>query len=149
MKKTLIGSTLAAALLISTSLALALDATVKIPDVKGAAKASVEGSKAGAKTAVDSTKAGAKATLDSGKAAAANAKSAVKSRIIDINSASEAELKAVPGIGDTYASKIIAGRPYTNKTQLKSRNIMPAPVYDKVKDLVVAKQAAKKAVTVK
>jgi len=138
MKKTLIGSTLAAALLISTSLALALDATVKTPDVKGATKASVEGSKAGAK-----------ATLDSSKAAAANAKSAVKSRIIDINSASEAELKAVPGIGDTYATKIIAGRPYTNKTQLKSRNIMPAPVYDKVKDLVVAKQAAKKAVTIK
>ena len=149
MKKTLIGSTLAVALLMSTSLALALDVTIKTPDVKGAAKASVEGTKAGAKAAADSTKAGAKATMDSSKAAVADAKTAVKTKIVDINSVSEAELKAIPGIGDTYAAKIIAGRPYTNKTQLKSRNILPAPVYEKVKDLIVAKQAVKKAVSVK
>ena len=85
--------------------------------------------------------------MDSSKAAVANAKTAVKTKIVDINSVSEAELKAIPGIGDTYASKIIAGRPYTNKTQLKSRNILPAPVYEKVKDLIVAKQAVKKAVS--
>ena len=72
------------------------------------------------------------------------AKAAAKAKVVDINTASEAELKAIPGIGDVYAAKIIAGRPYTKKDQLKSRNILPAPVYEKTKDLIIAKQAAKK-----
>jgi len=59
---------------------------------------------------------------------------------LDINSASEAELKAIPGVGDTYAKKIIAGRPYTKKDQLKSKNIIPSSLYDKIKDKIVAKQ---------
>jgi len=54
-------------------------------------------------------------------------------------------LKAVPGIGDAYAAKIVAGRPYAKKDQLKSRNILPAPVYEKTKNLIIAKQAAKEA----
>ena len=61
--------------------------------------------------------------------------------LIDINSAAEAELKAIPGIGDTYAKKIIAGRPFSNKSQLLSKKIIPKPVYDKVKDMIIAKKA--------
>lgn len=68
---------------------------------------------------------------------------AVKGALVDINSATDVELKAVPGIGDAYASKIIAGRPYANKAQLKSRNIVPGPVYEKVKDLIIARQKKK------
>jgi DNA uptake protein ComE-like DNA-binding protein len=63
--------------------------------------------------------------------------------LLDLNSAGEDDLKALPGIGDTYAKKIIAGRPYTNKTQLLSRKILPKATYDKVKDKVVAKAIAK------
>jgi competence protein ComEA len=59
---------------------------------------------------------------------------------IDINHASSSELKSVPGIGDAYAAKIMAGRPYKNKSQLKSRGILPAEVYEKVKDYLVARQ---------
>ena len=59
---------------------------------------------------------------------------------VDINSASAGELKSVPGIGDAYANKIMAGRPYNSKAQLKSRNILPDAVYEKVKDRLVAKQ---------
>jgi DNA uptake protein ComE-like DNA-binding protein len=59
---------------------------------------------------------------------------------VDINHASSSELKSVPGIGEAYSSRIIAGRPYKNKAQLKSRGILPAEVYEKVKDRLVARQ---------
>lgn len=65
---------------------------------------------------------------------------AVKAELIDINSASEAQLKTLSGIGDAYAKKIIAGRPYAKKDQLKSKNIVPAATYDKIQDQIIATQ---------
>ena len=59
---------------------------------------------------------------------------------VDINSAPLDELKTVPEIGDAYAGRIIAGRPYKNKAQLKTRGILPEAVYEKTKDNLVAKQ---------
>ena len=122
----------AVSLMLSASLALAVEVKLNAPDVSGAAKA-----------AADKTKASAAAAKESAKGTAAGAKSAAKAKDIDINTATDTELKAVPGIGDSYASKIIAGRPYANKGQLKSRNILPGPVYEQVKDLLVAKQVKK------
>lgn len=74
------------------------------------------------------------------KATPAPAAAAAKADIVDINSASEDTLKTVPGIGDAYAKKIIAGRPYKGKNELVSKNVLPAGVYAKVKDRLVAKQ---------
>jgi DNA uptake protein ComE-like DNA-binding protein len=66
-----------------------------------------------------------------------------KAALVDINTATEAELKTIPGIGDAYSKKIIAGRPYERKDQLKSMKIMPATEYEKIKDKIIAKQPKK------
>ena len=62
---------------------------------------------------------------------------------LDINSASKDQLMALPGVGTQYAQKIIDGRPYANKSQLRSRNIIPQSVYSKISGMVIAKQPPK------
>jgi len=59
---------------------------------------------------------------------------------LDLNTASEADLKMIPGIGDAYAKKIVQNRPYKRKDELVQKKVLPKATYDKIKDHVIAKQ---------
>jgi competence protein ComEA len=61
---------------------------------------------------------------------------------IDINSASRAQLKTLPGIGDAEADRIIAARPYPSKAKLGAEKIISDETYFAIKGLIVAKQPA-------
>lgn len=76
---------------------------------------------------------------DKGRNGASNTKTkAVK--VVDINSASKAELKTLQGVDDALAAKIIAGRPYPSKANLVTHNIIPAGLYLQLKPRIIAKQ---------
>ncbi len=67
-------------------------------------------------------------------------KAAPAANLIDINSATMQQLDALPGIGKAYGAKIVKGRPYKAKDELLDRRILPAHVYSKIQDRIVAKR---------
>jgi DNA uptake protein ComE-like DNA-binding protein len=64
---------------------------------------------------------------------------AAKKEPLDINSASADELKALKGIGEADAKKIVENRPYKTKDDLVQKKVVPKATYDKIKDQIVAK----------
>jgi DNA uptake protein ComE-like DNA-binding protein len=62
---------------------------------------------------------------------------------LDINTATPAQLKALPGMGDAYVRRVIAGRPYTAKNQLVTRGILPRQVYEKFQNGIIAHRTTK------
>ncbi|MDD5147537.1 MAG: helix-hairpin-helix domain-containing protein [Candidatus Daviesbacteria bacterium] len=56
---------------------------------------------------------------------------------VNINTATQAELEALPGIGPVTASKIISDRPYQAIEDLFNKKIAGKAVFEKIKDQIV------------
>jgi competence protein ComEA len=100
-------------------------------------------SSTGAAPASKSTGSATKAPAGKGNTATSSAKPTASTQMLDINTATADQLKALPGVGDAYAARIIQGRPYTAKNQLTQKGIIPQATYEKIKDQIVAHRAAK------
>jgi competence protein ComEA len=70
--------------------------------------------------------------------ASANTKKA-DGQLVDLNSATKAQLISLPGIGEAYAQRIIDNRPYREKTDLIRRDIIPEATYREIQEKVIAK----------
>jgi len=97
------------------------------------------------KKAADSTAAAAAAPAGQA-AAAAPAKAKGKAagmagKMVDLNTASQKDLQALPGVGAATAKKIIANRPYASAADLAKAGV-PQKTIDKISGMVTAGQAA-------
>jgi competence protein ComEA len=63
---------------------------------------------------------------------------------LDINTATQQQLDALPGIGEAYSRRIVDSRkvdgPYKTTRDLVDRKVIPAAVYEKVRDLIAVGQ---------
>lgn len=84
--------------------------------------------------------AGTSAPAASAAAPAAPATTAAAANLVDLNSATKAELMKLPGIGEAISDRIIKARPFANKSQLLSKGLVSKAVYDKLSSLVIAKK---------
>jgi DNA uptake protein ComE-like DNA-binding protein len=74
-------------------------------------------------------------------ACARNPRSSSQTRstsLIDLNSATVAQLQRLPGITEIYARRIVANRPYKVKHELETRKILPSRIYARIRDRVTA-----------
>lgn len=62
---------------------------------------------------------------------------------VDLNNASRAELKTLPGVGDAEAERIVKGRPYLSKANAFTHGVLPESAYPALKERIVVKEPRK------
>lgn len=60
--------------------------------------------------------------------------------MLNINFWTVDQLKTLVGIGDTYARRIVEGRPYQRADELVTKKVIPHKSYDKIKDRVLTRR---------
>jgi competence protein ComEA len=63
--------------------------------------------------------------------------------LLDINTATPAQLNTLPGFGPAYTRRVIEGRPYTAKNQLVTRGVLPKSAYELVSSRIIAHRVAR------
>ncbi len=66
-------------------------------------------------------------------------KAAAEAKAVDINHASKAELKKLPGMTNAYADAVIAKRPYQTKAGLVIKNAIPMALFQALRGRVAVK----------
>lgn len=59
---------------------------------------------------------------------------------LDVNHASKAQLKSLPGVSAATADRIIANRPYAKPDELLSRGVLSKAEYNRIADQLTAKK---------
>jgi competence protein ComEA len=59
---------------------------------------------------------------------------------VNLNTASKAQLMSLPGMDDSSADRVIAGRPYSTEHQLLERRILSREEYNKIADSITVKK---------
>ena len=65
---------------------------------------------------------------------------AEKTDLLNLNTPSNEQLNALPGIGEAYTEKIIKGGPYQRKEELVQKKILSRAAYEGIKHKIAAKQ---------
>ena len=71
-----------------------------------------------------------------------HAGAAAAAATIDLNSATKEQLMTLPGVDDATADKIVAGRPFTMRSDLTKKSILTKEQYGKLRSKITVKKAS-------
>ena len=86
------------------------------------------------------TKAAVKAPAKAPAKPAAAKPAVPEAKLVDLNTATAADLATLPGVSEVYSKNLGDVHPYKRKDELVTRKIVPTATYAKIKALVIAKQ---------
>lgn len=93
------------------------------------------------KVAAVELKKGAKEAAKQTKAAAEGVKQGLETpdKPVNVNSASKVQLQTLPGVDEQTADRIIAGRPYHTRDELRAKGVVSPEEFNQIKDKIAMK----------